>query len=62
MTVKALCGVFYNGKLYRAGEMFSVDAPLPNTKRIIVNEPPSAESTSDPPSAPDLGEKPKKRR
>lgn len=68
MTVKALCGVFYNGVLHRAGETFSADTLLPNTEQIIINEQPSAEvnqsgneSAGESTRNPDFGGKSRKR-
>lgn len=68
MTVKALCGVFYNGVLHRAGETFNADTLLPNTEQIIINEQPSAEtkqqgdkSEGESPRTPDFGGKSRKR-
>lgn len=31
MKVKALCGVYYNNKLYKSGDVFDADKAIPNT-------------------------------
>lgn len=35
MRVKALCGIFYKGHLYSAGEIFEADEFLKNTEDVI---------------------------
>ena len=32
MKVRALCNIFYNGKMYAYGEIIETDKPLPNTE------------------------------
>lgn len=35
MKVKALCGIFYGGHLYSAGEVFEADEFLKNTEDVV---------------------------
>ena len=35
MKVKALCGIFYKGHLYSAGEIFEADEFLKNTEDVL---------------------------
>lgn len=43
MLLKALCGIIYDGKFYRAGDVFKADKLLPNTESA--DEPEKEEPT-----------------